>query len=131
MQRTAAAGRLAPRLYRMTVATQWYDKLAEKERWFEAHFKVARYGSIHTVRRKLAQRGVPFFQRTIQRSHGIWIPKHKIRISFEREEPATKIESKMQIEMRQMEFRGRQREASRMPSRVFGYAKRRRRRGHR
>ena len=123
--------RLAPRLYRMTVATRWYDELAEKARWFEAHFKASRYGNIHTVRRKLAQRGVPFFQRVIQRSHGIWIPKHHIRISFEREEPAIKIESKMQIELRRMEFRGRQREAIRMPSKVFGYAKRRRRRNRR
>jgi len=119
------------RTYRMTAATRWYDELAGKARWFEAHFKVARYGSIHTVRRKLAERGVPFFQRIIQRSHGIWIPKHHIRVSFEREEPATKIESKMQIEMRRMEFRGKQREASRIPSKVFGYAKRRRRRKRR
>jgi hypothetical protein len=115
----------------MTLATHWYDQKAGKARSYEAHFKVARYGNITTVRRRLAQRGVPFFQRAILQQYGVRIPKGKIRVSFEREEPTRKIESKMEIKFRRMEYRAKQREAIPMPSKVFSYVKRHRRRRHR
>jgi hypothetical protein len=129
-ERRGKARKMTPRLYRGTLATRRarYDEQAGKARWFEAHVKVARYGNIDTVRRKLAERCIPVFQRAVKRDCGIWIPKGEIGVRFEREQPAKKIEGKMQIEMLAMEFRGRQREASRMPSKVFSYAKRRRRR---
>ena len=126
----AKARKLTARLHRMTLATRRsrYDEQAGKARWFEAHVKAARYGNADTVRRKLADRCIPVFQRAVKRDYGIWIPKSDIEVRFEREQPAKKIEGKMQIEMLAMEFRGKQREASRMPSKVFSYARRRRRR---
>ena len=74
---------LTARLFRMTIATHWYDQPAKRARSFEAHFKVARYGNISAVRRKLADKGVPFFQRVIRQRYGVTIPKGKMRVSFE------------------------------------------------
>lgn len=119
---------LTTRLYRMTIATHWYDKLAGRARSYEAHFKVARHGSISTVRRRLADKGVPFFQRHIKQRYGVTIPKSKMRISFEREEPATKIEREAHVEFRVMEFRGKHYSAVSVPSKILRYVRRRRKR---
>jgi hypothetical protein len=116
------------RLYRMTIATHWYDQPAKRARSFEGHFKVARYGNITTVRKKLADKGVPFFQRVIKQRYGVSIPGRKMRVSFEREEPAQKIDREVQVEFRGMEFRGKHYSAVSAPSRILRYVRRRRRR---
>ncbi len=111
------------RLYRMTIASTWYDKRAGAAREFEMHFKVARRGKIRNVRHSLARRGVPYFQRSIYRQFRRWIPKRKIRISFEREEAATAAEGNIAINIRGMRYRGKQWKAMPLPSRVLPYAK--------
>lgn len=119
------------RLFRMTVATRWYDESAGKGRLYEGHFKAARSGSIHTVRQNLANKAIPFFQRTIQKRYGKWIPKDKIRIGFEREESATKASPEVDVEFRDMEFRGKKYSAYPRPSSVMRYVRRRRKRARR
>jgi hypothetical protein len=114
------------RTYRMTIASTWYDKTARAQREYEAHFSVARRGKIRTVRRHLANRGAPYFQRLIYGRFRRWIPKKKIRISFEREEPARKVQPEITIELRGMQYRGRKWRATPLPSKVLRYAKRRR-----
>lgn len=117
-----------PRLYQMTIASTWYDKTARAQREYEAHFSGARRGRIRTIRRHLAKRGAPYFQRLIYRRFGKWIPKNKLRISFEREEPARKIQREITIELRGMQYRGRKWKATTIPSKVLRYAKRKRKR---
>jgi hypothetical protein len=111
----------------MTIATRWYDQAAGKARIYEGHFKAARTGSIHTVRRNLADKGVPFFQRTIWKRYRKWIPKSSIRVGFEREQPALKASPEVQIEFRDLEFRGTLYSAYARPSSIMRYVKRSRR----
>jgi hypothetical protein len=112
----------------MTVASKWYDEPSRFAREYEMHFKVARRGKITNVRRHLAKRGIRYFQQAIYRRFRRWIPKRQIRGRFEREEAADRSESVMTIEMRGMQYRGREWKPSRFPTRVLSYAKRRRRR---
>jgi hypothetical protein len=116
------------RAYRMTIASTWYDKAARAQREYEAHFSVARRGRIRAIRRRLAKRGRPYFQRLIYRRFRKWIPKNRLRISFEREEAATKVQRNIGIELRAMQYRGRQWIATPFPSKVLRYAKKRRKR---
>jgi hypothetical protein len=112
----------------MTLATKGYDAETECVREHEMHFKVARRGKITTVRRHLADRGVPYFQRRIHLETGKRIRKRRIRVAFEREEKAAKGQNSIAIESRMMEYRGRQWKATPLPTRVLSYAKKRRRR---
>ncbi|GEM_PF-1888110 len=115
------------RTYRMTVASTWYDKISRGVKEYELHFTIARPGKIRNVRRKLAERGVPYFQRLVYRRIKKWIPKRKIRVSFEREEPAKKSESKIRIEGRSMLYRGKRWRAYPLGRWELSYSKRRRR----
>ena len=114
------------RMFRMTDSSTWYDEEAQQVREYELHFKVARRGKIRNVRRYLARRGIPYFQQSIYRLYEHWIVKRKIRVSFEREEPARKVERIIQIEVRRMEGVGKRWKAYPLPSRVLSYAKKRR-----
>lgn len=116
------------RTYRATIASTWYDKDAERVREYEMHFKVARRGSIRANRRYLARRGAPYFQQTVYRLYKYWIPKWKVRVAFEREEPAEKPEELIQIEVRRMEGKGKRWKAFPLPSRVLAYEKQQRKR---
>jgi len=115
------------RTYRMTIASTWYDAEAGAANEYEMHFKVARRGRIQTVRLHLAKRGASYFQQIVWRQTRKWITKRKIRISFEREEPATKGQNTITIEARSMQYRGREWKAYPLPSRTLSYAKKRRR----
>ena len=110
----------------MTIASRWYDEAAGKARLYEGHFKVARQGTIHTVRTKLAEKGVPFFQRTIWTRYHRWIPKSQIRIGYEREESAVKASPEVEVQFRDMEFRGKRYSAYPRPSSKMRYVRRRR-----
>ncbi|MGB9022776.1 MAG: hypothetical protein WCC94_04995 [Candidatus Bathyarchaeia archaeon] len=109
--------------YRMTLASKWYDKPSQYEREHEMHLKIARPGKIRSVRRHLARRGIPYFQQMIYRRFHRWIRKREIRGKFEREELADRSESVITIEMRGMQYRGREWKPSRFPTRVLTYAK--------
>jgi len=114
------------RTYRMTISSTWYDANAERVREYEMHFKAARRGRIRTVRRYLARRGVPYFQLTVYRLYGRWIPKRKVKVAFEREQPAKKTERLIKIEARRMEGKGRRWEAYPLPSKVLRFVKKKR-----
>ena len=113
------------RTFRMTIATKWYDEREECVQEYEIHFKTARLGKIRNVRRYLAKRGVEFFQKHVYEKTGKLIPKGKIRIAFEKEEPARKAEKRIKIEMRKMRYRGRKWKADRLPSKTIPYTKKR------
>ena len=115
-------------LYRMTVASKWYDEPSRCAREYEMHFKAARRGKVRTIRRHLAKRGVPYFQQAIYRRFRRWIPKRQIRARFEREEVEERSQSIIAIDTRTMQYRGRDWKAFPFPSRVLSYAKARRKR---
>jgi len=110
----------------MTVATAWYDKASRRAKEHELHFTVARPGKIRNVRRYLARRAVPYFQQAIYRHYKHWIPKQRIRVAFEREEAASKSETKIRIEGRSMLYRGKQWAAFPLAQRELSYSKKRR-----
>jgi hypothetical protein len=114
------------RAYRATVSSVWYDAKTKCAREYEQHFRVARRGKIRNVRQHLAKRGVPYFQRTIYRLYKRWIPRRKIKIQFEKEQRATRVEPTITIESRSMTYKGKQWKAIPLPSRTISYAKRRR-----
>lgn len=117
------------RVFRMTIASVWYDERSRAVREHEMHFKVSRRGQIRNVRRTLAQRGGAYFQRAIYRRFNRWIPKRKIRISFEREEPALVGQNRISISVRRMEGQGKRWKAFSEPSISLTYSRRRGRRG--
>ncbi len=112
----------SPRTFRMTIAKKWYDQQDECAKEIEMHFKTARRGKIGYVRRYLSKRGVKFYQDYVYKETGKLIPKEYIRPRFEREEPATKAENKIEIQIRRMEYRGRQWKADRIPTRTIHYS---------
>jgi len=117
---------MSVRLYRMTIASNWYDDRAKFAREFEMHFKAVRQGELRNIRRALARKGVQYFQRAVYRKHGKWIPKRKIRVSFEREEKARKARRDMSVNVRSMRYQGKYHRATALPSRVISYGKKRR-----
>ena len=113
------------RVYRMTIASVWYDEDAECVKEYEMHYKVAQSGAIRDTREYLAKRCVPHFQQTIYRKFKRWIPKAKIRVNFEREQPALKTEAAISIDVRRMEGTGKRERwmAFPLPSKVLSYVK--------
>jgi len=109
--------------YRMTTSTIWYYMPAQMEQGYEMHFKTARRGKIEDVRRALESEGVTYFQETIYKRFGRWIPKRRIRIGFESEEPATRVQNSITVQVRYMEYRGGKWKSTTIPSKVLTYAK--------
>jgi hypothetical protein len=110
----------------MTIATVWYDEAAGAAKEYEFHFKVARAGDIRRVRRALAERGAPYFQQLVYRRIKRWIPLRKIKVRFEKEEAATKKDSRIHIEGRSMFYRGKKWQAYSLGTWELNYAKKRR-----
>jgi len=81
------------RLFKMTISTFWYEKETHQLLEFEIHVKIARRGSIKTVRRRLAKLGGRHLQNWLRRERKIWIPRRKLRTAFERETYARKQEA--------------------------------------
>ena len=99
------------RTYRMTVASVWYDEDVHKTREYEMHFKVARLGDIREEPHLLSsKRGAGYFQNRIYYLDKHWISLSRIRVSFEREEPAREIDEWIRIEIRHMQGVGKQRQ---------------------
>jgi hypothetical protein len=118
---------MSVRTYRMSIASTWYDRKAGGAKEYELHFRVSRRGKIRTVRRTLARRGVPYFQRMIYRQIERWIPLERIRVRFEREKRATRSDTRIQIDGRSMLYWGKRWEAYPLGERELNYARRRRR----
>ena len=113
------------RVFRMSIATKWYDERVACVQEYEMHFKTSRRGKIGNVRKYLAKRGVEFFQEHVYKETGQLIEKGAIRVAFEREEPTSKAERDIRIEMRRMQYRGREWKADALPSKTIPYEKKR------
>lgn len=117
---------MSVRLYRMTIASNWYDDRSGLAREFEMHFRAVRQGELRSIRRALARRGIPYFQREIYRKHGKWVPRRRIRVSFEREQHATKAQHNVSVNVRSMRYQGKHHRATALPSKVISYGKKKR-----
>jgi hypothetical protein len=109
--------------YRMTTSALGYYLPDHMEEGYEMHFMTARRGKIEDVRRTLESEGVAYFQEEIYNKSGRRIPKKRIRIGFEREEPATRVQNNIVVESRYMEYRSGKWESKPVSSKVSGYAK--------
>jgi hypothetical protein len=109
--------------YRMTASTLGYYLPAHREEGYEMHFKTSRRGIIEDVRSTLESEGVAYFQKEIYNKFGRRIPKTRIRIGFEREEPATRVQNSIVVESRYMEYRSGKWESKPVSSKVSRYAK--------
>jgi len=108
------------RVYHMTLATRGYSP--SQNAWsFEAHYTAALSGDIGDVRVDLADFGIPHFRGAIMRRYGLRIPEGRIRVGWEREEPALASSPDVHVEFREMTYRGKQAHARRLPSEVLRY----------
>lgn len=108
--------------YRMTASTVRYSLPDHMAEGYEMHFKTARQGRIEDVRRALKSEGSSYFQKEIYNKFGR-IPKKRIRIGFEREEPATRVQNNIVVESRYMKYRGGKWESKPVSTKVSKYAK--------
>lgn len=116
------------RRYWLTVSSTSYDKASGCARTEELYAEAARHGRIETVRKRLADIGVPFFQRVVYRRLKKWIPKREVKVGFEREEVAEKSRNRITTVGRSLEYRGKQRRAYLTGEWVLSYARKRRKR---
>jgi len=107
--------------YRMTT---WYgpayDEIGNRGvLTVEAYFKAALDGSRHENRKELADIGVPFLQEKLQEWYGISAPDDKIKVRFERETPAPGTSEAIQVDFREMTYKGKQVSARALPSQTI------------
>jgi hypothetical protein len=123
---TAGTTQTTINTYRMTASTvgKGYYLPAGMEWGYEMHFKTARRGKIEDMRRALETEGTEHFQKTMHDEFGRTIPKRRIRVGFEREEPTTRVQSTVLVESTYLEYQGGKWESTAMPSKVLRYAKR-------
>ena len=125
----AIRGLIISRTYKMTIASTWYDKTAGAQREYEMHFEVVRSGKIRNVTRTLRRRGIPYFQQTVYRKFGKWIPRPRIRGKFELIEPTVQRPQRtITVAVRGMQYRGKKWKATKLPPRMLPYAKKKHKR---
>jgi hypothetical protein len=104
----------------MTLSTRGYS-LGQNAWSLEGHYTAALPGDIHDVRLDLADFCIPHFRRTVLRHTGQRISDDKIRVGWEREEPALTPSKEVHAEFREMSYRGKQTHARRLPPDVLRY----------
>jgi hypothetical protein len=104
------------RRYLWTVAVSWYDPRLGCKRELEFHYSVARSGPIRENRRKLGLRGAKYYQLMLLVKYGKYVPRGSIKVQYEREQPASKVERRISVEGRSMEYKGRHWTATPLPS---------------
>ena len=104
------------RRFRWTVAAVFYDARSGCKREIETHFSVARSGSIKENRRRLGRRGARYHQMLLFMRHGKFIPLRNIRVRFEQELPAHKVDRKISMDARSMQYKGKNWTAKALPS---------------
>lgn len=107
--------------YRMTA---WYGPKYDETSnrgvlTVEAYFKVRLKGSRHENRKRLADIGIPFLQEKLQEWYGISAPDDKIKVRFERETSAQTASEAIQVDFREMTYRGIQVSARALPSQII------------
>jgi len=81
----------------------------------ESYFKAALEGSRHENRQELARIGVQFLKEKLQEWYGISAPDEKIKVRFERETPAQTPSKAIQVDFREMTYKGKQVSARALP----------------
>jgi hypothetical protein len=107
--------------YRMTA---WYGPTYDETSnrgvlTVEAYFKAALEGSRHENRQELASIGVPVLQDKLRDLYGISGPEDKIKVRFEREAPAQSSSHAIQVDFREMTYRGKEVSAKALPSQII------------
>jgi len=92
--------------YKMTVSTVWYNCFVGQGEGFEMYFETARRGNIADVRKELESEGTAYFQKAFYDQLGRRVPKRKLRIGFEHEEPATKVQNSILVQATSIEYYG-------------------------
>jgi hypothetical protein len=115
-----------PRLYRMVVANKSYSPDEGFARTNEFVFTTSRKGSPRTVRRTLARRGIAYFQNSVYRKFGRWVRPSQIRLGFENEEQAEKVDRAIKVYIRSLRHCGRETMVTKW-AREIPYARRSRR----
>jgi hypothetical protein len=85
----------------------------------EAYFKVSLEGSRHENRQKLADIGVPILQDKLRELYGISVSEDKIKVKFEREAAAESESDAIQVDFREMTYRGKEVSARALPSQII------------
>jgi hypothetical protein len=109
--------------YRMTA---WYGPAYDETSnrgvlTVEAYFKAALDGSRHENRKELADIGIPFFQDKLREWYEISTPEDKIKVRFERETPAQTASEAIQVDFREMTYRGKQVSARALSSQTIPF----------
>jgi hypothetical protein len=107
--------------YRMTA---WYGPAYDETRnrgvlTVEAYFKASLEGSRHENRQELADIGIPFLQDKLREWYGISAPETKIKVRFEREASAESLSEAIQVDFREMTYRGKQVSAKALASQII------------
>jgi hypothetical protein len=107
--------------YRMTA---WYGPAYDETSnrgvlTVEAYFKAALDGSRHENRQELADIGVPVLQDKLSELYGIIAPEDKIKVRFEREAPAKSLSDAIQVDFREVTYRGKEVSARTLPSQII------------
>jgi hypothetical protein len=108
------------RRYYFTIAAQWYDPWSGRKREVETHFSIARGGQIRDNRRSLGIRGARYHQVMLFKTYGKIVPLSSLRVRFERQERAGKVDKKISVKARAMQYKGRQWSAKPLPSTEIG-----------
>jgi hypothetical protein len=103
------------RRFTWTVAHPWYDPMGGCKREVETHYTVAVSGSIRDNRRKLGLRSAKHHQLMLFKKFGIFVPLGKLRVRYERETRASKVDREIPVKTRGMEFRGKKWNATQYP----------------
>jgi hypothetical protein len=87
----------------------------------EAYLKAALDGSRHENRKELADIGIPFLQDKLQEWYGISASEDKIKVRFERETSAQTGSKAIQVDFREMTYRGKRVSARALPSQIIPF----------
>jgi hypothetical protein len=92
--------------YQMTVSTVWYNCFVGQGEGFEMYFETARRGKIADVRKELESEGTAYFQKAFYDQFGRRVPRRKLRVGFEHEEPVTRVQNNILVQATSMEYYG-------------------------
>lgn len=90
--------------YQMTVSTVWYNCFVGRGEGFEMYFETARRGKIADVRKELESEGTAYFQKAFYDRFGRRIPRRKLRVGFEHEEPATRVQNNILVQATSIKY---------------------------
>jgi hypothetical protein len=94
-------------LIRMTLTTRSSNSMERVAFGTDIHLKAGFRGNVRMNRKLFAERGIPYFQHFVYDRTGVWIPRFKIRVRYEREQPTSRATKTASVIGQTMAFRGR------------------------